>query len=224
MGDRNMMIFFKLSVLLILISSMNSALAFTNIFGMWRDTCDMPRASCAAHLAAGCTSTKNYQVIISGSIYNVNCEQTQDGGGWMRVNASLVSSGPSFGTNDVISGTNQGQNCGGALNNFILTGLPAHTQARYQLVRTTTIIQCEEVREMSGKSVWYWNGSTWVGYGSCSWSYPWAEASPNVSATGPNIKNTWKMIGNHTSSTYSWTTGCGTATDNGIYNVQVWIK
>lgn len=196
-------------------------------FAFW-NACQIPRATCLAHYNFGCKYDGVYPLLISGNRVNATCDMTTDGGGWTRLNTNLVtSSSPALNTSDIIAGNNVGQsNCAGTSNNFTITGAKiSYTKAKIIFTRTTTIMQCTHIPEMTQGNIYYLNGSTWTSHlSNCDWgNSPWAKSDPDVTTTGLAYP-TWKLMFDGTVTTFHFRSVCSYASDNGAFTAQVLVR
>jgi len=151
---------------------------------------------------------------------------TTDGGGWTRLNGSLGTGNVSFGASDTLTTNNIPQNCSPTPNipSITVSGIILnHTQLKYILTRTTTVIQCPRVDQLSGPGGdFYQSGGSWVSStGECTWSPPWSNGSDVLSGE-PLV---WKVVGVESSNTITFSSLCSTGSDdNGSFGIQFYVK
>lgn len=215
----------KLLFLTILINFFsNRAYSFQFNTAAW-SSCTLPRSSCLAHFKAGCRTSGTYKIRPTSSIINSYCEMNINSGGWTRLNSSMASSTISFGANDVISGNNVGQGCGGTGNNVTFSGITlSHSQLMFIFTRTTTIIQCPGFSGFSPSSAFYLNGGSWVSQNVCTWGNPWTQSGSASDLTTTGLPATWMLTGTHSATTTYFYSQCSNASDNGAYTIQVYMK
>jgi len=195
-------------------------------FAFW-NSCLIPRATCQAHFTAGCRNDGSYILLVSGARVNATCDMSTDGGGWTRLNSNLVtSSSPTFNASDQLAGNNvPNPSCSGTSNTFTVTGAKiTYTEAKILLTRTTTIMQCTFVPQMTQGNIYYLNGGTWTSHASnCDWgNTPWAKADPDVTTT--TLQNDWKLMFTGSATTFNFRSVCTYSGDNGAYTAQILVR
>jgi hypothetical protein len=196
----------------------------------------IPPANCNTLLASAPGTPSGYYTIqparvVGGAQYSAYCDMTTDGGGWTRVNASLVAtSSRTFGANDVVSGNNApGASCAAGLSNWtVTTPRIAYNNIRLEFTRTTTVMQCSSIQSgasavLSGMNGEYWTGAGWAAPRStCTWS-------DNVWAYGDSytrdLPKTWRLkSGRSADGTIKLVTACNYGDDSGAFTATMWLR
>ena len=211
-----------MSVAVFLISQ--NVLAFQFNMAQW-GSCKMTRSSCSDHYNAGCRADGQYSIRVGGQLKTAFCDMSSDGGGWTRLNSTLVSSiTNTWGSDDVINGTNLGQLCGGTGSSLTVNSvLMSYSNVKMIFTRSTTT-QCPRLPGLSETQAFYWDTATasWMTGHYCSWNTPWASSSLYPAIT--NLPTKWKGIYSGSATTFSFVSVCSDSRDNGAYTIQFFVK
>lgn len=174
--------------------------------------------------------TYRIQPVAGGATYDVYCNmQGWEGGGWMRLNSSMVTLVQNS-TNAAWSGqrvlaNNRAVGCGGNAVQFTLTSpVVDYTNARMFLERTTTILQCSGM--VSGQTFGGYYDPAYTGSATslsmCSWDNSiWGTTT----ALGSGQKKYWVMKASGSNKfSLGYQTQCSYAEDTGQYYIETWVK
>ena len=148
---------------------------------------------------------------------------TTDGGGWTRVNGNIATSSIGFGANDILRGVNNSNTYGcSKKTNFVVNNFKlSYMDYRAYLTRETTILQCSALTNYT-HSYYIENGNLYS-RGTCTWGDGfWANAAPSCNMTS-SLKKYWVFFGTYSSS-IAYTVNCSYSSDNGYYNIYLYIR
>lgn len=157
----------------------------------------------ATHSYSGDTGDGIYRIqATDGTLVDIYCDMTNNGGGWMRLSSTIATLTPMNGATvywngEVVNGYGKDSTCNSS-QRFVF-GLSSvkvpYSQAYVLLHRTTTILQCSRLTDTGTASGYFTSPykGTYTSYPMCQWGDNiWARNPPNVSAS--DLRLDWIMM------------------------------
>ncbi|TNF24966.1 MAG: hypothetical protein EP329_23940 [Deltaproteobacteria bacterium] len=193
---------------------------------------DVQPASCLEWLDLGFTTSGTYTIDPDGGgDVQVWCDMDHGGGGWTKLNASLVTLQVSKGTaswsGSNINGTGFGVDCGSpnARQYTLLAPRLGYSDIYVLLHRTTSVLQCSRIGHTAGGYYTAPYAGTYTSFGLCNWTLPWANACPPCDATNmAGTQKDWVMyVTGGVNPPLYYETSCS-GTDSGAFTMQWFVR